>query len=77
MIITTDIKLEVGRIYSEKDFPDRLFDHWDEMISEYRFQVLRESNKEEYIESCKKEIPEHLDINNLLFYEYYYLVSTD
>ena len=74
MIITTIFKLESGRIYTEKDLKDP-FTHRGKLFYEYTFFVIRESNKEEYIQFLKDNEVYNLDL--MIYQPYYYQISMD
>ena len=75
MIITTKTQLEIGKIYTQNNFPDLPFKNGLEIIPVFAILILREANSDEYINNmietfkCKKfEIFHH---------KYYYKISTD
>lgn len=75
-VITWKNPLEIGRTYTEKDFPGIYYQENKEYHDKYCFKVLAESNEEAYIEDCKIMFP---DENPLIFrkFDYFYLISMD
>lgn len=70
MIICSIKKLEVNKIYSNKDFPNNyaMTDQESNPYYEYTFFVLREATIEDWNEHNSPSIP---------IYEYLYEISTD
>lgn len=48
MIIGSDIKLEVGRVYGPETHKSKILSIRGEQVKEFRFMVMRESNEQEY-----------------------------
>lgn len=76
MIITSQVKLELGKVYSEQDLPAGTkfqiikIDH-----EQYRFMVLREATTIEYDNYNFKEY--QIPVDQFAHWEYYYEVSLD
>jgi hypothetical protein len=75
MIITSGLKLDIGRIYTEKDHAFAPFEVDGKVYMKYTFLVLRIATQQEYFNHIKEEynaLPhETLDWGN------YYEISTD
>lgn len=70
MIIGSDIKLEVGRIYGPDTHKGKVLNIRGEYVSEFRFMVMRESNRieyKEYYHSQYGKYPNNWTFN--MFYE--------
>lgn len=82
MIMTSMFPLEVGKSYTQRDFPGlpmRITCN-GEHISDFGFLVIRESNETEYINFCKTEWPERVAKHSFGFIElciYYYEIHMD
>ncbi len=74
MIIFSEIKLEIGKIYGPKTYPGKFLHVRKQVHKEFRFMVLRESNYDEYKEEYEKNYgPTKLKP----LYDNFYLISLD
>lgn len=69
MIITSPIKLQINKNYSEKDLDNLPFEYLDKIYYHYTFHVMKETNEKEFIEYCNQFYEENSIISRDFFYE--------
>jgi hypothetical protein len=74
MIFTWKTSLKIGKIYSESDFGKKLQMGF-ELINDYRFIVIREASKEEYLNEMHELYPEFKD--KIHCFDYFYEIHAD
>jgi hypothetical protein len=73
MVITSPIKLEIGKVYNEGDIQGP-FEMYGEIYQVYRFMVMGEATEEEYWETVNEE---YEDPSAVYSREYFYEISMD
>ena len=74
-IITSSIKLEVGKVYTEKEIGEYEFMVYEEIYKSFRFLVTREATLEEYKNQVILDGYPHLEL--VICSDFYYEVSMD
>lgn len=75
MIITSVEKLEIGKIYSQKEL-ECPFETPEGNYEKYKFLVIRETTLEEY-RKYLEETYSQIIVNQIINYEYFYEVHSD
>ena len=76
MIITCTNKLQVGKVYTEKNIPGNpTFDIENIRYYTYSFLVMKEVSKKDYINFLIENYGD--DIENFIYHNYYYEISMD
>jgi len=75
MIVTSKFQLVSGKIYTEKDFDNYIFEHYGKYFDTYTFMVMKECTKEEYIEYIIED--NIIPISQCIFEEFFYDISMD
>lgn len=75
MIIFSQIRLEIGKIYGPETHTNFKLHVEGQSHEEFRFMVMRESNKKEYLEYYKGKYGQYP--KNEPFYSNFYLISPD
>ncbi len=74
MIITSPVSLEVGKVYTEKEYDNRPFELYHRTYWKYRFLVMREATLEEYRWEITRE---YADPDSIINREFFYEISMD
>lgn len=75
MIITSQVKLNPGKVYNQDDLSHRPFIWLGQIYYIYTFLTIRETTKEEFIEYVTTVYGEYAD--DIISWEFFYEVSID
>lgn len=75
MIVTCMEKLEVGRVYSQKEL-ESPFETPEGVYREYTFLVIREATLEEYRAELNRTYPQTV-ARQIINYDYFYEIHSD
>lgn len=75
MIITSTLKLEIGKIYSNENI-DEPFEYLNKIVPHYSFKVIEEKSIQDFIEFVTTEFP-HILPSTFRKERYFYEIQTD
>lgn len=74
MIITTPFKMDIGKVYTEKELNGMPFEMMEETYLTYRFLVIRETTHKEYRDYIETVYD---DPENVIDWNFFYEISMD